>query len=213
MDFAPLTAERWPDLMALFGERGACGGCWCMAWRLPRSEWERRRGDGNKRALHRLTLSGAQPGILAYRNGTRIGWCAIAPRSHYPALGRSRVLAPVDAQPVWSITCLFVRKGERRRGLSARLLRAAAAFARRQGARIVEGYPVEPGRSLPDPFVWTGLASAFRRAGFREVARRSRTRPIMRRVASSRRDGAAAPRKASAGRRKASSRTRERRRG
>ena len=105
------------------------------------------------------------------------------PRADYQALGRSRVLKPVDDAPVWSISCLFVLRRYRRQGVSVRLLRAAAEFAARRGAQMVEGYPVEPTTErVPDPFVWTGLSSAFRRAGFREVARRSRTRPIMRRA-------------------------------
>jgi GNAT superfamily N-acetyltransferase len=108
--------------------------------------------------------------------------CAVAPREEYPALARSRLLRPVDARPVWSITCLFVARPWRRRGVSARLLQAAARLARRRGARIVEGYPTETGpRPAPDVFVFTGLASSFERAGFAEVARRSPSRPIMRR--------------------------------
>jgi GNAT superfamily N-acetyltransferase len=181
-EFLPLTPARWSELERLFGERGACGGCWCMAWRLPRSRWEAQKGKGNRRAFRALVLAGPPPGILAYRDGKAVGWCAIGPRANYSGLARSRVLAPLDAQEVWSVTCLFVAKPERRRGLSKRLLRAAAAYAKTQGARLVEGYPVEPDQRLPDPFVWTGLASAFRAAGFVEVARRSRTRPIMRRV-------------------------------
>jgi GNAT superfamily N-acetyltransferase len=94
------------------------------------------------------------------------------------------VLAPIDDQPVWSVSCLFVLKPFRRRGLSVQLLRAAAEYARTQGARIVEGFPVEPPKSLPDVFVWTGLASACRQAGFVEAARRSNQRPVMRRTLS-----------------------------
>ena len=83
---------------------------------------------------------------------------------------------------MWSITCLFVRRSWRRKGISAKLLNAAAKFARDGGARIVEGYPTETkGAKAADAFIWTGTASAFERAGFREVARRSPTRPIMRR--------------------------------
>ena len=181
--FLPATAERWDDLAALFGERGACGGCWCMAWRLTRSEFVRRKGKGNRDALRRLVRGGDPPGILAYDGERPIGWCAVAPRADYATLARSHVLKPVDESPVWSISCLFVDKGSRRRGVSIRLIRAAAEFAGACGARMVEGYPVEPRAGFqPDPFVWTGLASAFRRAGFREVARRSETRPIMRRA-------------------------------
>jgi GNAT superfamily N-acetyltransferase len=152
-----------------------------MVWRLSPRQWTAGKGARNRRAMRRLVESGARPGVLAYRGGKAIGWCAIAPRRDYPALARSRVLAPIDDEPVWSISCLFIRKEERRTGLSVRLLRAAVEFAARGGARIVEGYPIEPAMErTPDPFVWTGIPSSFRKAGFKEVARRSRSRPIMR---------------------------------
>ena len=181
--FRPATPDRWKDLEKLFGERGACGGCWCMVWRLPRKKWEEGKGAANKRALKKIVSGGdLPPGIIGYVNGEPIAWCAVAPREVYPALERSRVLKPVDDKPVWSVSCLFVLKPYRRKGVSVRMLEAAAAFARSNGARIVEGYPVEPSSErTPDPFIWTGTASAFRKAGFREVARRSATRPIMRR--------------------------------
>jgi GNAT superfamily N-acetyltransferase len=179
--FRAVTPSRWNDLEQLFGERGACGGCWCMVWRLTTREWTAGKGARNRRAMMRLVKSGARPGVLAYRGRDAIGWCAIAPRRDYSALARSRVLRPVDDEAVWSISCLFIRKADRRSGLSARLLRAAVEFAAKRGARIVEGYPIEPTMErTPDPFVWTGVPSAFRRAGFTEVARRSRSRPIMR---------------------------------
>ena len=179
--FHPLTPARWDELETLFGQRGACGGCWCMFWRLARSRFESQKGAANRRALKRLVDTGARPGILACLDGQPIGWCAVGPRHAYPVLGRSRVLKPVDDRPVWSVTCLFVARPHRRKGVTVELLRAATEHAARRGASIVEGYPVEPrsGR-LPDAFAWTGLPSAFRKAGFEEVARRSPTRPIMR---------------------------------
>ncbi len=179
--FHPLTPERFRDLERLFGERGACGGCWCMAWRLERAAFERGKGAGNRRALRRIVGSGEVPGVLGYADGEPVAWCAIAPREHFARLARSRVLAPVDDEPVWSIVCLFVARPWRRRGISSKLIEAATAHARRHGARIIEGYPVKtPKGGLPDAFVWTGLPSAFERAGFREVLRRSATRPIVR---------------------------------
>lgn len=118
--FAPATPERWPDLAALFGARGACGGCWCMYWRQTRAEYEKRKGAGNRRALRKLVTAGPPPGLLAYADGQPVGWCAIAPREIYPTLARSRVLAPLDAAPVWSATCFFVARPYRRQGLTAR---------------------------------------------------------------------------------------------
>jgi len=180
LSFYPLTPDRWSDLEKLFGERGACGGCWCMTWRLNRSQFDAQKGRLNRRAFHKI-VEKSPPGVLAYNNNEPVGWCAVAPREQYPVLDRSRVLKPVDDQPVWSITCLFVIKPLRRQGVSVALLKAAKEFARQRGASIVEGYPVEPyTKEMPPAFAWTGLPSAFRKAGFKEVARRSRTRPIMR---------------------------------
>ncbi|MDJ0849995.1 MAG: GNAT family N-acetyltransferase [Myxococcota bacterium] len=179
--FHPLTPERWSDFEALFGPRGACGGCWCMLWRLTRSEFERQKGAGNKRAMRRLVRSGKPPGILAYAGAEPVGWCAVAPRGDYPSLERSRVLKRIDDTPVWSVACLFVKKEYRKQGVSVALLEAVIAHVRRQGGRCVEGYPVEPKKPrMPDVFAWTGLASAFERAGFEECARGSATRPIVR---------------------------------
>lgn len=152
-----------------------------MAWRLAPKAYQAGKGRGNRLALKRLVASGRRPGVLAYLDGDPVGWCAIAPRSEYSFLERSRVLRPVDEQEVWSVSCFFVLRPFRRRGISVALLEAAVALARRRGAAIVEGYPVVPPRtSLPDVFLWTGAAQAFRRTGFRTVARRSRPRPIVR---------------------------------
>jgi len=180
-EFHPLTLKRWGDFEQLFGVRGACGGCWCMWWRLKRSEFERQKGEGNRKAMKAIVDSGEIPGILAYIGKKSVGWCAVAPRESYPVLERSRILKSVDATPVWSVSCFFIHKNFRNKGLSVRLLHAAIAHVKDHGGRVVEGYPVEPKKDrMPPAFAWTGLASGFKKAGFTEVARRSETRPIMR---------------------------------
>ncbi len=179
--FRPLTRRLWPDLVRLFGARGGCAGCWCMYWRRKRSEYERGKGASNRAAFRAVVRSGEIPGVLAYAGSEPIAWCAVAPRESYPVLANSRILRPVDERPVWSVTCFFVHRDHRRRGVTVPLLKAAVAHVRRKGGRMVEGYPVDPKtRPFPAAFAWTGLAAAFRKAGFREVARFSPTRPIMR---------------------------------
>ncbi|HEU4403394.1 MAG TPA: GNAT family N-acetyltransferase [Candidatus Polarisedimenticolia bacterium] len=179
--FHPATPSRWVDIERLLGERGGCGGCWCMAWRLSPTDWKAGKGVGNRRLLRRLVHRGGVPGILGYLGREPVAWCAMAPRRVYSFLHRSRVLRPVDDHEVWSISCLYVSKEHRRRGISRQILRAAVAYAGKRGAAIVEGYPTVPfAAKTPDPFLWTGTVSAFRKAGFVEVARRSKSRPIMR---------------------------------
>lgn len=183
----PLTASRWPDFEKLMGPRGGMGGCWCMWWRLPRKRYETQKGSRNKSAMRRIVKAGPPPGVLAYAGREAVGWCALAPRQDYVALENSRVLAPPDttdtAQPVWSVVCFYIAKPWRRKGVSTALLRGAAEFARKRGARILEGYPVDPqpGKVASMlPWAYTGLPQTFQRAGFGEIARRSPTRPIMR---------------------------------
>lgn len=178
----PLTAERWPDLERLFGPRGACGGCWCMYWRLPRKVFEANLGEANRCALLDLSKCDPAPGLIGYMGDEPVAWCALGPREAYPVLERSRVLKRVDDLPVWSVVCFFVARRWRHRGLTVRLLSAACEYAAQHQAVLVEGYPVAPaaGKTPADVFVYTGLASAFSQAGFIEVARHSPTRPIMR---------------------------------
>jgi GNAT superfamily N-acetyltransferase len=181
MKFHPATLARWSDIEVLFGERGACGGCWCMTWRLRSKEWTAGKGTKNKRAFKKVVTTGEEPGVIGYCGKQPIAWCAVAPRQVYSFLDRSRVLKPVDDQAVWSISCFFILKPYRRQGISGQLLKAAVAFAAQRGAKIVEGYPTEPYQgAMPDSFLWTGVPATFKKVGFTEVARRSRSRPIMR---------------------------------
>ena len=152
-----------------------------MYWRLRRKDFEAKKGTENKRAMKKLINSGVIPGLLAFNNFEPVGWCSVAPRDDFLVLENSRILKRIDDKPVWSVVCLFIKKYYRNRGLSVQVLRAAKKYVKEQGGRIIEGYPVEPKKDkMPDAFAWTGLASAFLKAGFKEQVRRSETRPLMR---------------------------------
>ena len=107
LKFEPLTKKHWDDFEALFGERGASGGCWCMWWRLKRSEFEENKGKRNKEAMKSIVNSEEIPGILAYSDNKPIAWRSVAPREKYPSLERSRMLKRIDDTSVWSIRLLF----------------------------------------------------------------------------------------------------------
>lgn len=153
-----------------------------MYWRLDAMAYTAGKGVGNRAALRRIVRRGEEPGILAYAGEEPVGWCAIAPREEYGGLARSRILQPVDDRPVWSITCFYVARGFRRRGVTVALLQAAAKFVAAKGGTWLEGYPAEPASGAwPDAYAYHGTVAAFTKAGFREVARPSKTRAIMRR--------------------------------
>jgi GNAT superfamily N-acetyltransferase len=86
----------------------------------------------------------------------------------------------VDDLPVWSISCFFVRRGYRRRGVMTHLIAAALQSAKRARAPAVEAYPIDTSVPVSTSNTFTGLASDFVRAGFTEVARRAPARPILR---------------------------------
>jgi len=181
LEVRPLTSSRLADLEALFGPKGGCGGCWCMWWRFPASVYEKQKGEANHRALRDLVERRRPVGVLGYEGRRAVGWCAVAPRADLPRLDGSRVLAPVDDEPVWSVGCFLIARDARGVGRSVALLEGAVEFAASRGARQIEGYGHDPGPERYSPtFAWTGFAPTFRAAGFEEVARRSPKRPIFR---------------------------------
>ncbi len=180
-EFEPLSFQNWEQLKELFGEKGACGGCWCMYWRLTHRDFQASKGERNEQLFQDLVMHKKPLGVIAFIDQKPVGWCSISPRSDLVRLSTSRLLKPVDETSVWSITCLFIDKQHRRRGLSSRLIRVACENARRYGATVVEAYPIIPKKDkVPDVFAWVGFASAFEKAGFEVIDQRSETRVVMR---------------------------------
>ena len=152
-----------------------------MTWRLSKADFEKSKGEGNRKKMHSLVANGENIGVLAMNRDVPVGWCAVAPRGKYIRLQKSRALKPTDDKPVWAVSCFFIAKDYRKRGVSVALLKAALGYARSHGADIVEGYPIEPkDKTMPDVFAWTGILSTFLKAGFVEVKRHSPARPIVR---------------------------------
>jgi GNAT superfamily N-acetyltransferase len=173
----PLTPELWPVLEDLFGENGACYGCWCMYWRIGNA-YRKTPRERNKAAFHEVVKRGPPPGLIAFDGDLAVGWCQLTPRDALPWLERSWRLRRVDDLPVWSISCFYIRKGYRRKGITAVLIAAAVKAAKKAGAAALEAYPLDA--KLTPSASGTGYASTFRRAGFKVVARHVPPRPIMR---------------------------------
>ncbi len=172
-----LTLERWPALENLFGPLGACNGCWCMYWRTG-SQYRERSPRTNKNAFREVVRRGPPPGLLAFYGDLPVGWCQLTPRDALPWLDRTWRLKRIDGAAVWSLSCFYIRKGHRKRGITSVLIRAAVEAARVAGASVLEAYPLDA--DLTPSASGTGYASTFLREGFKVVARHVPPRPILR---------------------------------
>ena len=178
----PLTRKNWGHFVELFGNKGACGNCWCMYYRLSKTDFvEGKPDDGNKNAMKEIVWNNRPAGILGFYEGLPIAWCAFAPREDFMKLEKSRVHKRIDDMSVWSIPCFFIDKKFRRLGVSVALLKGVISYAGKNGIKIIEAYPTIPTQDkLPDSFAWIGLYKSFERAGFEIVDRTSKNRPMVR---------------------------------
>ncbi|MGB0085171.1 MAG: GNAT family N-acetyltransferase [Rhodomicrobiaceae bacterium] len=174
--FREVGHDRWDDLAALFESRGSPKSCWCMVWRATPAEAKHSDGRSRKAALHSRVANGVPVGILGYHEETPVAWCSIAPRSSYRRLGGPEDFAD-DPHAVWSLVCFFIKRAFRGQRLSDELLKAAVAYARSKGARIIEAYPVDP--DSPS-YRFMGFVDLFQKFGFKKIGRVGTRRHIMR---------------------------------
>ena len=182
LHFEPLSKDNWEQFVNLFGEKGACGNCWCMSFRLKKKDFDKGKvNDLNRQAMKALVWANKPTGILAMIENKAVAWSAFAPREDFKRLESSRIHKLIDNEPVWSIPCTFISKEYRRKGLSVALLKGVIDYAKAQHIKTLEAYPTIPTQEkLPDAFAWIGLYRSFERAGFKIVDRTSRNRPMVR---------------------------------
>ena len=181
IELQPLTTDRWNDLARLFEQGGDPKWCWCQFYRVRGLDWSNSNAEGNRERLATLTRDGPPPGLVGYQDGRAVGWVSLAPRPAYDRLTHAKLLAPVDDKPVWSIVCFVVSRTARGQGVAKALLDGAIAWAKSQGATILEAYPSDvKGRKVPAANLYHGSLSMFEDAGFEVVARRqfNRTTPV-----------------------------------
>jgi GNAT superfamily N-acetyltransferase len=180
-----LTPALWPALEKLFGKNGACGGCWCMFWRLKKGEpYAALKGPTLKRRFKARVARGDVFGALAFVDAEPVGWVTYGPRASFPRLERSPSLACDDVAQVWSVPCFFIKAGFRKKGVASALLAHAVEQVRAHGAPVAEGYPVRPtrdGSPMPANFSYTGTVAMFEKAAFSRAADSAHAKVRMRR--------------------------------
>ena len=180
-----LTSDDWPHIKKLFGAKGACGGCWCMYWRVQKGDkpWDQVKGEPNRKAFKKLVESGKARGVLAFEGDQPVGWCSFGKRVDFPRLDRVKAYQHEDTKGVWSINCFYIKAGYRGKGLGMLMAKKAVAAIKKRRGKIIEAYPAtltKDGKRLPDAFVCTGPEVIFERLGFKEIQRLARTRPLYR---------------------------------
>ena len=182
----PLTADFIADFVTLFGPSGACYGCWCTAFRLAPKLRAASDGDTRREIMLARIAAGPPPGLLAWSGGVPVGWMQIGPRADVPEWNNPRRAttalpdAPANDPAVWAISCFFIQSRHRGRGLSHDLVTAGIAFARENGARVLEAAPMDRAKQSKSIGLFVGSTQVFAKAGFAEVARQKPGRPLMR---------------------------------
>ncbi|MEU2395667.1 GNAT family N-acetyltransferase [Streptomyces sp. NPDC007369] len=164
-------AAVFEDVSAVLGPKSpGATVCWCLSHRIPSKLNNELRGPARGEYVAELCRSQPPPGVIAYDGDEPVGWAAVAPRSE-TSFARSRTIPRVDDLPVWSLWCVRVRPGHRRKGISHALIAGAVEFARSHGAPVVEAYPLDSGDARVDlTMAYPGIRKNFERAGFVHVA-------------------------------------------
>ena len=167
LDVHPATADRFDDVSRVLGPKNPESSvCWCLSHRIDARTNQALVGPARGEFVRELCSRDVAPGVLAYDGDDVAGWAAVAPRAELP-FARSRTIPHVDDLPVWSVWCIRVRPGFRRRGVSHVLLDGAVAYARERGAPVVEGYPVDNrGAKVDLTMAYVGTRAVFEAAGF-----------------------------------------------
>jgi GNAT superfamily N-acetyltransferase len=180
----PGSPQRWADVQAVFGTRGEPSRCWCVYLRQAPVSYKVECREANRATLERAVGSGTPAGLLAYREGTPVGWVSAGPREQFAGrLERSPALTPAPFDgAIWSVLCFVVPRAYRRQGVMHALLAGAVEHARAAGAAAIEGVPRDDrgGKRWPAPMAYTGMASMFERAGFSFVEERRDERVLYR---------------------------------
>lgn len=164
-------ATEFDDVATLVGPKKPTSNvCFCLSYRIGSTENNALRGGQRAERVRELCRQDPPPGVIAYLDDEPVGWAAVHPRTA-TSFARNRLIPHVDDLEVWSLWCIRIRPGFRKRGISHALVDGAVAHARKSGAPAIEGYPVDNGGEKVNlTMAYVGTRRLFESAGFVKAA-------------------------------------------
>ena len=178
----PLDASTW-DAYSRLVERhnGVFGGCWCTWFHTFHAE-KTFTAEGNRALKQRLVEEGRAHAALVFDGDEAVAWCQYGTPEELPNIHhRKEYEAALDTPPDYRITCIFVDKKYRRKGITATALRGAVDLIAQAGGGVVEGYPHDTdGKKVS--VLYNSTRSLYERAGFSYLRPKGKRNCVMRRV-------------------------------
>jgi GNAT superfamily N-acetyltransferase len=167
----PVDRNNWIDFESLFQSKGGPSYCWCMVWRMTKDELKQNNPACRKEFIKQRVWLNTPIGILGYFKNEAIAWCSIAPKETHQRLGGDENL-----KNIWSITCFYIKKEYRKKGLMKFLIKSAENYAKENGAEYIEAYPVE--ENSPS-YKFMGFVKTFEEMEFKFVKMAGTRRHVM----------------------------------
>jgi GNAT superfamily N-acetyltransferase len=169
----PLDVSTWPQFAQMVEKHnGVWGGCWCMAFHSE-GVGHAKTVEQNRAEKERRVRQGQAHAALVFDDASCVGWCQFGPTEELPRIKHLRAYREgLAALPDWRITCFFVDKSYRGKGVASAALAGALQEIARLGGGKVESYPEDvDGRKVSASFLYNGSVAMFERHGFERVRR------------------------------------------
>jgi GNAT superfamily N-acetyltransferase len=182
----PLGPATWGDFVHLAEKHnGVWNGCWCT-WFHPACAEKGGSPGGNRAYKERLVREGKAHAALVFDGDVAVAWCEYGSPDELPNIYHLKEYnAGLDKEPDYRLTCFFVDRDYRRKGVAAVALRGALELIAKAGGGVVEGYPQDTlGKRTSGSFLYNGTRSLFEKAGFSYERSKGKNHCVMRRTVS-----------------------------
>jgi GNAT superfamily N-acetyltransferase len=178
-----LNIETWKDFERLAQKHnGVWGGCWCTAFH-PKSPDQKQSQELTKSYKRRLVEDGRAHAALVFEGELCVAWCQYGPPQELPNIYHKKEVESKMTLPDWRITCFFVDRDYRKKGLSFFALNGALELIKNSGGGVVESYPQDTqGRKISNSFLYNGTREIFEKAGFNYEGKKGKNHCIMRKT-------------------------------